>query len=403
MNEGKHNSSGMPLGVVGLVSNVCEFCRVWIHATRMRALVASVLALLRCGSLCMTNLGRALPGNPKHGIKRIDRLLSNPHMECDTPRLYTALARTLLRGVERPILLLDWSKVTDGFHALTTSVAFEGRSFPLYSEVHAEDKLGNNKIQKRYLRALADILPQGCRPILAFDAGFGHQFFKAVTKRGWDFVSRLRGTRLLCKAGTSEWLSCKDVRERATRQAVEHGLWRVAKSQAPDHYRLITYRKKRGKKRSSTTRGNSYTIRNYTARAKEPWLLATSLSKHSATHIVYLYSQRMQIEENFRDLKNHRFGWSLRHVRSGSAQRLNVLLLIAALAMLVTLLLGRLAEQRGHHRRYQSNTVTDRRVLSFFVLGTLILQRHDTDWLSANDLHKEICIVREIFDSMRYL
>ena len=108
----------------------------------------------------------------------------------------------------------------------------------------------------------------------------------------------------------------------------------------------------------------------------------------------------MQIEENFRDLKNHRFGWSLRHVRSGSAKRLNVLLLIAALAMLVTLLLGRLAEQRGHHRRYQSNTITDRRVLSFFVLGRLILERHDTEWMSADDLHKEICIVREAFDNM---
>ena len=400
MNEGKHNGSGLSLEIVGLVSSVCEFCRVWIHATRMRALVASVLALLRSGSLCMANLGRALPGNPKHGIKRIDRLLSNSKMHRDVPRLYSALARTLLRGVERPVLLLDWSKVTDGFHALTTSVAFEGRSFALYSEVHPEAKLGENKVQKRYLKALADVLPRGCRPILVFDAGFGHKFFKAVTQRGWHFVSRLRGNRLLCKEGTSEWLSCKDVRERATRQAVEQGQWRVCKTGGADHYRLITYRKKPGKKRSSKSKADSYTIRNYKARAKEPWLLVTSLSEYSATHIVYLYSQRMQIEENFRDLKNHRFGWSLRHVRSGSAKRLNVLLLIAALAMLVTLLLGRLAEQRGHHRRYQSNTVTDRRVLSFFVLGRLILERHDTEWMSADDLHEEICIVRETFDNM---
>ena len=402
MSKGKHQAPRMSNAVVGFISNVCNFCRVWIHANRMRALAAAVMALLRCGSLCMATLGRALPGNPKHGIKRIDRLLSNTKMHRDIPRLYRALAETLLRGVERPILLLDWSKVTDGFHALTTSVAFQGRSFVLYSEVHPEDKLGDKKVQKRYLKAIEDILPNGCNPILVFDAGFGHEFFKAVVRRqGWDFVSRLRGNRLLCKEGTSDWLSCKDVRDRATNRAVEQGRWQVRKTNASGrHYRLITYRKKFGKKRSSKSKADSFAVRGYKARAREPWLLATSLSECRATHIVFLYSQRMQIEENFRDLKNHRFGWSLRHVRSGSDKRLNVLLLIAAFAMLVTLLLGRMAEQRGHHRRYQSNTISKRRVLSFFVLGQLILQRHDVAWISEYDLHEELCIVRQVFANM---
>lgn len=404
MNQDKRRSRAPSIAVIGLIENVCGFCRVWIHAARMRAVVASVLALLRCGSLCMTTIGRALPGNPKHGIKRIDRLLSNTKLHREIPRLYAALAATLLRGVERPVLLLDWSKVTDGFHTLTTSVAFEGRSFPLYSEVHPEEKLGDKKVQKRYLKRLAGILPMGCLPILVFDAGFGHEFFKAVTKhKGWHFVSRLRGNRLLCKEGTSEWLSCKDVRDRATSRAVEQGQWQVCKTRRTDHYRLITYRKKSGKKRSSKSKADSYSIRAYKARAREPWLLATSLSEHRATHIVHLYRQRMQIEENFRDLKNHRFGWSLRHVRSGFASRLNVLLLIAALAMLATLLLGRMAEQRGHHLRYQSNTISNRRVLSFFFLGKLVLQRGDTAWISTHALHEEICLVREVFRRMHPL
>lgn len=99
------------------------------------------------------------------------------------------LAETLLRGVERPILLLDWSKVTDGFHALTTSVAFQRRSFVLYSEVHPEDKLGDKKVQKRYLKALEDILPNGYKPILVFDAGFGHEFRDLKNHRfGWSLL-----------------------------------------------------------------------------------------------------------------------------------------------------------------------------------------------------------------------
>ena len=401
MKKGKRHSSGPSLEMVSLIHNVCGLCRVWVHKTRMCALVASVLALLRCRSLVMATLGRALPGNPKHGIKRIDRLLSNTKMHRDVPRLYSAMAATLLHKVKCPVLLLDWSKVTDGFHALTTSIALDGRSVPLYTEVHPESKLGDNKVQKHYLKALADILPSSIRPMLVFDAGFGHEFFKAVTQHeGWHFVSRLRGTRLLRKEGTSEWLSCKEVRERGTSRPVEQGQWQVCKTKSTDYYRLITYRKKLGKKRSSKSKGDSFTIRNYKKRAKEPWLLVTSLSEYAATVIVQMYGRRMQIEENFRDLKNHRFGWSLRHVRSGSAKRLNVLLLIAALAMLATLLLGQMAEQRGHHRKYQSNTVSDRRVLSFFVLGNLILQRQDTDWVADNDIHEQLCIFREIFRSI---
>jgi hypothetical protein len=45
-----------------------------------------------------------------------------------------------------------------------------------------------------------------------------------------------------------------------------------------------------------------------------------------------MYSMRMQIEETFRDLKRHRYGWSLEHVRCRTAARIDVLLLIAALA-----------------------------------------------------------------------
>ena len=120
------------------------------------------------------------------------------------------------------------------------------------------------------------------------------------------------------------------------------------------------------------------------------------MSEGTAAQIVQLYSLRMQIEEYFRDLKNHRFGWSLEDVRCGSEKRLEVLLLIATLAMFIILLIGRMAEQLGHHRRYQSNTVSNRRVLSFFVLGSLILQRQDTDWITHETLHGQLCIVRQI-------
>ena len=204
---------------------------------------------------------------------------------------------------------------------------------------------------------------------------------------------------MLQKQGTEEWLSCQEVRRDAKARPTEIGDWQVCKTRKTAFYRLITYRKRRKLKRTTKSQADSYSIRSYKASSLEPWLLLTSLSvgELDAAAVVRLYGQRMQIEENFRDLKSHRFGWSMRYVRSGSADRLAVLLLIATLAMLATLLLGQLAERKGHHRRYQSNTVSHRRVLSFCTLGNLMLQRHDVQWLQPHDIHHELCFVRELF------
>ena len=82
----------------------------------------------------------------------------------------------------------------------------------------------------------------------------------------------------------------------------------------------------------------------------------------------------MQIEETFRDLKSHRFGWSLRHVHSRFHKRMTTLVMLAAIAMTAVVIIGIGAEARQEHRRFQANTVK-RRVLSHFFLGTCIVQR----------------------------
>lgn len=84
---------------------------------------------------------------------------------------------------------------------------------------------------------------------------------------------------------------------------------------------------------------------------REPWLLASSLSPDvfSAHTIMLLYKKRMQIEQAFRDLKNTRQGFSLRHCRSYKLERLNIALLIAALAILVLWVFGTMAKQQQLH------------------------------------------------------
>ena len=126
--------------------------------------------------------------------------------------------------------------------------------------------------------------------------------------------------------------------------------------------------------------------------ALDPWLLATSLTDGDAASIVSTYARRMQIEETFRDTKNHRFGWSLGDVRLSTPQRTAVLLTLAALAFVVVTLIGMAAEQRGAHRAYQANT-EKRRVLSFLVLAAAILRRNSLDLYSLHDLLSALALI----------
>lgn len=102
---------------------------------------------------------------------------------------------------------------------------------------------------------------------------------------------------------------------------------------------------------------------------------ATSLphTQGSERRIKQLYTLRMQIEETFRDLKCHRWGFGLRYANCRTAKRLEVLLLVGTLAALVTWLVGLGARAMDWTRHLQANTVRKREVLSTFFIGRQLL------------------------------
>lgn len=85
-------------------------------------------------------------------------------------------------------------------------------------------------------------------------------------------------------------------------------------------------------------------------REREPWLLASKLpeTQWNAAQVVALYERRMQIEEGFRDVKSAPLGLGFGRHRSRCPKRIEVLLLIAALANYLVLLVDFL---RGQPRR----------------------------------------------------
>jgi hypothetical protein len=101
----------------------------------------------------------------------------------------------------------------------------------------------------------------------------------------------------------------------------------------------------------------------------------------------------MQIEETFRDTKSHRWGFGLNYARCNDGRRLEVLLLIAALASLVLWLVGVYGRVRNWVRRLQANTETRRHVLSIPFVGQQLLRRSDLH-LSATDLQLALEVLR---------
>ncbi len=351
-----------------IVRHLCRPVVACVDVRRLRVLLGIVDALLTSSRLSLTALGRALASDaaPKHRIKRVDRFLGNPHVWNERLHYYNALAGRLLGRARRPIVLLDWTQLVGPYWALTAAIASVGRGVPIYNEAHPKTRVGNREVQRAFLATLARILPPGSKPVIVADAGFKTPFFRIVDGMGWDFVIRLRGRCSLKRDRPRQFLPFKRAFAMASHEARSLGDWIPYAGQYWWPYRIILGARP---SRSRRSRSPGY----YQRRALEPWLLATTMRTELPRIVVEIYAKRMQIEETFRDTKNVRFGWSLDHASSRSAERLELLLLVAALALAAALLAGAAAEEQGLARRYQANTVRSKRVISLVRLGVYAL------------------------------
>lgn len=96
----------------------------------------------------------------------------------------------------------------------------------------------------------------------------------------------------------------------------------------------------------------------------------------AGTLIKRAYTRRMEIEETFRDLKSHRWGFALRYAQTKNPKRLETLLLVAVLATFILWLLGLATKARQWERHFQANTERRRSVLSTVFLGRELLRNH---------------------------
>ena len=351
-----------------------------IHTSRLTALMDVVGALIEGQTLTVTGLGRSSLRNisMKHSIKQSDRLIGNSHLYKEREYLYQTVTERLIGNNKRPLILIDWSDYTYDRSQLLlrAAVPVGGRALTLYEEVHPLKAYGNARIQKDFLKTLQSFLSADCCPIIITDAGFVSPWFRAVQKLGWDYIGRIRRDRYYREDLEQDWIQCVTLHDKATSTPRYYGEVEIVRYQ-PFRCHLYVYKqhhKGRHKKTRLGQNARSGHSKKNARREDSPWLLASSLNQNdvSIQQVIQFYRTRMQIEEGFRDIKNHRTGFALSDTRTRSPERLANLLLVGMLATLVVWLMGRLAEEQKLHYQFQANTVKKHRVLSLFYLGCLL-------------------------------
>ena len=330
-----------------LHDSLYQFCPE-LHLKRLNSLTLACHALLDCKTLTLTELGRNLPtkARTKHNIKRIDRLLGNRHLHKERLAVYRWHASFICSGNTMPIVLVDWSDIREQkrLMVLRASVALHGRSVTLYEKAFPLSEQCSKKAHDQFL-ADADL-------------------------------------------GAENWKPISNLHDMSSSHSKTLGYKRLTKSN-PISCQILLYKSRsKGRKNQRSTRTHCHhpSPKIYSASAKEPWVLATNLPVEIRTpkQLVNIYSKRMQIEETFRDLKSPAYGLGLRHSRTSSSERFDIMLLIALMLQLTCWLAGVHAQKQGWDKHFQANTVRNRNVLSTVRLGMEVL-RHSGYTITRED------------------
>ncbi len=329
-----------------------------VHEKRILSLALGTLGVLYTRRVSVAEIGRALAGatgkSPKHGIKQIDRFLSNRALKLDSSLGPMAAYVPWVVGERKEIYAaLDWTDFdADGQTTLMLSlITSHGRSTPLVWRTVRKKGLKNhrNEHEDDLLRFAASVMPKGVNVTILADRAFGDtKLYELLHETlGWDFVIRFRGcinvgTEETCPRPASEWLFENGRARRIDDALVTHSGFAVSG--------VVCVKKKD---------------------MKEAWFLATSRADLTADEVVELYSRRFTIEESFRDDKDDRFGIGLSEATIGTPARRDRLLLLLALARIILTSLGAAGEQLGLDAKLRANTEQTKRTHSLITQGRL--------------------------------
>ncbi|WP_224242435.1 IS4 family transposase [Hyalangium gracile] len=327
-----------------------------LHAKRVLSLSLATLGVVHAASLSVYAIGQALAiargTQGKHGVKQVDRLLSNTGI--DVWHLLALWVPYVLGQRTEAVVSLDWTdfEADDQTTLVAALKTRHGRSTPLVWLTVQKSALKGlrNAVEDCVLLRLRELIPPEVKVTILADRGFADQKLYALLGQvGFEYVIRFRQCITVTRQDgerrtAAEWVPASG---RACRLPAA---W-VTADQAPVNAVVLV--KKKG--------------------MKQPWCLATSLSGASAAQVVALYSRRFRTEESFRDLKDLRFGMGLSAMSIAEPERRDRLLRVCALAMALLTVLGEAGERLGMERSLKANTVK-KRSYSLFRQGCFYYQ-----------------------------
>ena len=174
------------------------------HIKGLADLAASVL---HCKSVNSSEIAAVLPRAGKNDDSRyrvINRWLQNPMIRpLSVMKVFVKeLTEKACRGGKRAVLMMDQSKVGDGFECLMISLRLGERALPLVWHVdQTGGGIGFSK-QKLLLDELQAMIPQGCDILLTADRFYGTAaLIDWCQQASWDYRIRLRSNLTLQHAG----------------------------------------------------------------------------------------------------------------------------------------------------------------------------------------------------------
>ena len=334
-----------------------------LHAKRVLSLANAALGILTSASLAVHAIGQglaqALGKLSKHGVKQIDRLLSNEGVVVE--EFSTHWAPYMAGARAEVVVALDWTSFArDGQDTLVASMLTgHGRATPLlWKTVRSSTLKGNQKrYEEELLQVLREAMPAGVKVTVVADRGFADgKLFKALSEElGFEYVIRMRGDFYVTSANgerraAAQWVG-KNGRSRTLRDAkvTDTHQWQVGQ---------VVCLQDKG--------------------MKEPWCLVASERCVGTRTLIRYYAKRWGIETSFRDIKDIRFGMGMSAMHISRPERRDRLLLLSTLSIALLTMLGAAGESLGYDRWLKANTVK-RRTHSLFRQG-LMLYEHIPNW-----------------------
>lgn len=324
-----------------------------LHAQRLASLTDGVDGVLHAASLGIRAIGQGLAAAqglaPRHAIKQVDRLLSNPKLSmaaiwgCWVP---------FVVGERREVFVnFDWTEFVEADQRMVVLGMHtgHGRSTPLlWQTVTRSALLGQrNAHEDALLVQLAAVVPPAVRVTVVADRGFAdHTLYRFLTEeRGFDYIIRCRGDVYVANAA---------------------GEVRLAKAWLGPGGRMRVLRQ------AQVTRQRQLVpvvVCVQDPGMQDAWYLVSSRADFTGSAIKAAYGRRFTVEETFRDVKNARLGLGLTQVSIVRNDRREALFLLAALAHTLLTLLGKAGQELGMERRLGA---TRPQQLSLFRQGLML-------------------------------